>query len=167
MAGAEMVGRPGDFAWAFDAAREAGLRLTCHAGEWGGPDMVEDTLRDLKVERIGHGIAAAQDRALMERLAEDGVTLEVCPGSNVFLGAAKSWKEHPIAKLREAGVPVTVSTDDPPFFHTTMTREYEGLEKTFGWGEEDFAAVNAVALDAAFCDAETKRAVAKKLERRP
>ena len=164
MAGGEMVGRPGDYAYSFDMAREAGMPLTCHAGEWGGPTMVAETLRDLRVSRIGHGIGAAEDPALVERIAEDGVVLEVCPGSNVTLGAVKGWNSHPIAKLRDAGVKVTVSTDDPPFFHTTMTREYEMLNRTFGWGEEDFADLNATALAAAFCDETTRKAVAKRLE---
>lgn len=164
MAGAEMMGRPGDFAWGFDCAREAGLRLTCHAGEWGGPDMVADTLRDLRPERIGHGINAIGDLALVERIAEAGVVLEVCPGSNVYLGAVPSWEAHPIERLRGRGVKVTVSTDDPPFFGTTLTREWEGLERTFGWGPEDLGELNRVALDAAFCDEATKDRVRKRLE---
>lgn len=167
MAGGELVGRPGDYSWSFDCAREAGLRLTCHAGEWGGPDMVADTLRDLRVERIGHGIRAIGDPALVDRLAEDGIVLEVCPGSNVALGASGDWSAHPIARLREAGVHVTVSTDDPPFFHTTMTAEFEGLERAFGWGEADFAALNRTALDAAFCDEDTRERIAGRLEERP
>lgn len=164
MAGAEMMGRPGDYSYSFDMAREAGLRLTCHAGEWGGPDMVADTLRDLKVERIGHGINAIHDPALVDKIAEEGVVLEVCPGSNVFLGAVKSWKDHPIARLRDRGVKATVSTDDPPFFHTTMTKEFDMLAETFGWEEEVLRALNQTALDAAFCDAKTKEKIAKKLE---
>lgn len=164
MAGAELMGRPGDFAYSFDMAREAGLALTCHAGEWGGPDMVADTIRDLKVSRIGHGINAIKDDALLDRLAEDGIVLEVCPGSNVVLKAVKSWKDHPIAKLRDRGVKVTVSTDDPPFFHTTMTKEFKNLHRTFGWEEADFQALNQTALAAAFCDADTKAALTKRLE---
>ncbi|ROU03571.1 adenosine deaminase [Histidinibacterium lentulum] len=165
MAGAELVGRPGDYAWSFDCAREAGLHLTCHAGEWGGPDMVADTLRDLAPARIGHGVNAIRDPALVERLAEAGTVLEVCPGSNVVLEATSGgWAGHPIARLRDKGVRVTVSTDDPPFFHTTMTREYEGLERAFGWGAEEFAELNRTALDAAFCDAETKTRIGKLLE---
>ncbi|EYD75463.1 Adenosine deaminase [Rubellimicrobium mesophilum DSM 19309] len=164
MAGAETVGRPKDYAWSFDCAREAGLRLTCHAGEWGGPDTVTDTLRDLRPERIGHGIAAAKDPALMERLAEDDIVLEVCPGSNVYLGAVPSWEKHPIETLRGREVKVTVSTDDPPFFGTTMTREWEMLERTFQWNEDDLAALNRVALDAAFCDDATKDRIRKRLE---
>ena len=164
MAGAEMMGRPGDFAYAFDMAREAGLRLTCHAGEWGGPDMVAGTLRDLRPERIGHGVNAIHDLALVDKLAEDGIVLEVCPGSNVFLGATGDWPEHPIRALRERGVKVTVSTDDPPYFGTTMTREFEGLARAFGWDEDDFTELNRTALDAAFCDAATKDRIAKLLE---
>ena len=167
MAGAELMGRPEDFAYSFDMAREAGLRLTCHAGEWGGPDMVADTLRHLRPERIGHGISAARDPALMEKLAEAGTVLEVCPGSNVFLGAVPSWEAHPIRVLREAGVKVTVSTDDPPFFDTTMTAEFEGLARTFDWNEDDFADLNRTALDAAFCDDETKDKIAKLMEPAP
>lgn len=164
MAGAETMGRPRDYAWAFDAAREAGLHLTCHAGEWGGPDMVADTLRDLRPARIGHGINAIHDLALVDRLAEAGTVLEVCPGSNVHLGAVPSWPAHPIARLRDRGVAVTVSTDDPPWFGTTMTREWEMLERTFGWGEADLADLNGVALRAAFCDDATRQRIAKRLE---
>ncbi|SMY08774.1 Aminodeoxyfutalosine deaminase [Flavimaricola marinus] len=163
MAGAEMVGRPGDFAYSFDMAREAGLRITCHAGEWGGPDMVADTIRDLAPERIGHGINAIKDLALVDQIAEQGIVLEVCPGSNVFLNAVPSWEAHPIAKLRDRGVKVTVSTDDPPFFHTTMTDEFDMLARTFGWEEEVLSELNQTALDAAFCDDKTKEAVAKRL----
>jgi adenosine deaminase len=164
MAGAEMVGRPGDYAYAFDMAREAGLALTCHAGEWGGPDMVADTLRDLKVARIGHGVNAVKDPSLVQRLADSGVVLEVCPGSNVFLEATGDWADHPIKTLRDAGVAVTVSTDDPPFFRTTMTREFDMLARTFGWDEADFKALNQTALDAAFCDDATRAKIAKRLD---
>ena len=164
MAGAEMMGRPGDFAYAFDMAREAGLNLTCHAGEWGSADMVEDTIRDLRVSRIGHGINAIRDAALVEQIAEQEIVLEVCPGSNVVLNAVQNWASHPIKQLREAGVKVTVSTDDPPFFHTTMTKEFENLNKTFGWDEEDFKELNDTAIEAAFCDEDTRAEIKKRLE---
>lgn len=164
MGGDEGKGRQGDFAYAFDMAREAGLRLTTHAGEFGGPESVWDALRDLNVERIGHGVRAIEDPALVRELAARQITLEVCPGSNVRLGLYPDLSAHPIARLREAGVPVTVSTDDPPFFHTTMRKEYDMLAETFGWDESDFRALNQAALNAAFCDADTKTRIAKKLE---
>lgn len=164
MGGAEDVGRATDFAYAFDIAREAGLRLTSHAGEWGGSQSVWETVNNLKVERIGHGVHSINDLNLVRYLAETGIVLEVNPGSNVALGVFRSFAEHPIAKLRDAGVKVTVSTDDPPFFHTTMTREFEELEKAFGWGSDDFKRLNQTALEAAFCDAATKEIISKRLD---
>lgn len=164
MGGDEGKGRAGDFAYSFDMAREAGLRLTTHAGEWGGPESVRESLDDLRVERIGHGVRAFEDPALVDRLAEDKITLEVCPGSNVNLGVYANLQQHPIEKLRERGVPVTVSTDDPPFFHTTMTREYENLERAFGWDQEIFTEINRTAANAAFCDDATRARILKGLE---
>ena len=166
IAGDEQAGKPKDFAWSFDCAREAGLRLTAHAGEWGGPESVRDALDDLGVERIGHGVRAIEDLALVDRLAEDGIVLEVCPGSNVALGVYPDWRAHPIEKLRSRGVKVTVSTDDPPFFHTTMSHEFDRLADAFGWDEGEFDALNRGALDAAFCDEATRDRIAKILEAR-
>ena len=163
MAGDELKGKPADFKWAFDCAREAGLRITVHAGEWGGAQSVRDALDALNPERIGHGVQAIDDLALVDRLAEDGIVLECCPGSNVFLGVYKDWRSHPIERLRERGVKVTVSTDDPPFFGITMTSDYENLNRHFGWDEAVFAEVNRTALAAAFCDAATKDKIAKRL----
>ncbi|MEQ9695126.1 adenosine deaminase [Shimia sp. SDUM112013] len=164
MGGDETRGHQGDFAYAFDMAREAGLRLTTHAGEFGGPESVWEAIRDLNVERIGHGVRAIEDRALVAELVARQVTLEVCPGSNVALGLYPSLKDHPIQRLRDAGVRVTVSTDDPPFFHTTMQREYDMLHQTFGWQDSDFRALNQTAAEAAFCDADTKARILKLLE---
>ncbi|WOI56601.1 adenosine deaminase [Palleronia sp. LCG004] len=164
MGGDEFAGHPRDFAYAFDMAREAGLGLTSHAGEWGGAKSVRDTLDHLRVSRIGHGIAAIEDAALVERLARDGITLEVCPGSNVALRAVRGWRDHPVERLREAGVPLTVSTDDPPFFHTTMTHEHERLAETFGWERETFADIARTAARAAFCDEETRSALLARID---
>ncbi|MBY6160403.1 adenosine deaminase [Mameliella alba] len=164
MGGDEKKGKQRDFAYSFDMAREAGLRLTTHAGEWNGPQEVRDAVEDLRVERIGHGVRAAADLAVVDMLAEREITLEVCPGSNVFLGVYPSLRAHPIDLLRKRGVKVTVSTDDPPFFHTTMRDEYLGLAKSFGWDEEVLSEINRTALDAAFCDAATREAVQKRLE---
>lgn len=160
LAGAEAVGKATDFAWSFDCAREAGLGLTCHAGEWGGPDSVREALA-LGVSRIGHGVRAIEDPALVRDLAHRGTTLEVCPGSNIALGIWPDWPAHPIARLVDAGVKVTVSTDDPPFFHTTMTREYDRLASAFGWGDAEFAQLNRWAIDAAFCDEPTRARLRK------
>ncbi len=160
--GAEDVGELGDFAWAFDCAREAGLGLTAHAGEWRGPQSIRDALA-LGATRVGHGIRAVEDAALLRDLAERGITLEVCPGSNVALGLVRDWAAHPIARLADAGVRVTVSTDDPPFFHTTLSQEYQRLADAFGWAEAEFRQMNLWAVDAAFCDQTTRTRLRKEL----
>ena len=162
--GDERAGALKDFAWSFDCAREAGLRITAHAGEWNGPDEVRAAIRDLGAERIGHGVRAIEDLALVDELAESGVVLECCPGSNVALGIYPTLRDHPIAELDRRGVKVTISTDDPPFFHTSMAREYENLHRAFDWDEGQFRRLSAQALDAAFCDADTKARIAKLLE---
>lgn len=155
LGGDETVGRPQDFAWSFDCAREAGLGLTCHAGEWAGPRSVRDALT-LGITRVGHGVRAIEDPALVAELAERAITLEVCPGSNIALGLYPGWSAHPIARLADAGCRVTVSTDDPPFFHTTLTHEYDRLAETFGWAEREFTRMNRWAAEAAFCDDATR-----------
>ena len=165
IAGDEKLGKPKDFLWSFDCAREAGLRLTAHAGEWGGPESVRDALDDLGVERIGHGVRAIEDLALVDRLAEDGIVLEVCPGSNVALGLYPTWRDHPIHRLRERGVRVTVSTDDPPFFHTTMAHEYDRLADAFDWDEGVFRDIARASADAAFCDPATRGKILERLEK--
>lgn len=164
MAGQETAGKKRDFAYAFDMAREAKLGLTVHAGEWHGPASVKDALDDLRISRIGHGVRAIEDPVLVERLAEAGTVLEVCPGSNIALGLYPDWPSHPIADLRAAGVAVTVSTDDPPFFHTNMGHEFDMLNQAFGWDVADFDALTQTALDAAFCDDDTRARVKKLLE---
>jgi adenosine deaminase len=164
IAGDETIGAPKDFAWSFDCAREAGLRLTAHAGEWDGPESVRAVLRDLGVERIGHGVRAIEDLRLVDELAENGIVLEVCPGSNVALGLYPDVRAHPIGQLYDRGVKVTVSTDDPPFFHTSMAREFDALHRAFDWDDAVFATLNRTALDAAFCDADTRARIAKLLE---
>ena len=164
MGGDEMQGAQGDFAYSFDMAREAGLRLTTHAGEWGGAESVWQAVRDLQVERIGHGVQSIDDLALVDHLAEHEIVLEVCPGSNVALGVYPDWHSHPIEKLRAHGVPVTVSTDDPPFFHTTLGAEYDRLADTFGWEDEIIREVNITAAKAAFCGAATRDKLLKTLE---
>ena len=108
----------------FDKARAAGLHSVPHAGETSGPETVWDAVRDLGAERIGHGIAAARDPQLMAYLAEHRITLEVCPTSNVRTRAVPSLEDHPLPALVAAGVPVTINSDDPPMFGTTIEEEY-------------------------------------------
>jgi aminodeoxyfutalosine deaminase len=108
----------------FDAARAAGLRSVPHAGETTGPQTVWDAVRLLGAERIGHGCSAAQDADLLAHLADTGTTLEVCPTSNIATGAVANLADHPLREFVAAGVPVTINSDDPPMFGTTLNDEY-------------------------------------------
>ena len=164
LAGDELIGEPKDYRYAFDIAREAKLRLTAHAGEWAGAASVRSAIRDLDVERIGHGVRAIEDLALVDEIAERGIVLECCPGSNIALGIYPGWRKHPIAELHQRGVKVTISTDDPPFFHTTMAHEYDRLAEAFGWDEAELIKITKTAAEAAFCDAATRASILKRLE---
>ncbi len=152
------------FAGAFALAGEAGLGLTAHAGEFGGPESVRDALDALGVRRIDHGVRAVEDPALVARLAAEGVVLATAPGSNVALGIYPDWAAHPAPRLRDAGCRVTLSTDDPPFFATDMSREAAMASAHWGWTAEDLRAVARDALDGAFCDAATKARLAAQLD---
>ena len=109
----------------FDAARAAGLRSLPHAGETTGPETVWDALRHLGAERIGHGTSSIKDPALVEHLVEHQIPLEVCPSSNIATRAVATLDEHPLSAFRDAGVVVTINSDDPPMFGTSLNREYE------------------------------------------
>ncbi len=167
LAAEERMGHASDFVAAFSIAAEAGLGITAHAGELVGAESVAATLDFLPVSRIGHGVRAIEDPRLVRRLADEGVVLEVNPGSNVALKVFHDWPSHPIDRLRRAGVKVTVSTDDPPYWHTDMVHEYAMLARTFGWTEADFRAINRTAMDAAFCDDATRARIRARFEEAP
>ncbi len=163
MGGEERDFTAADFVPAFAVAAEAGLGITSHAGELCGPDSVSETLDHLPVSRIGHGVRAIEDPDLVKRIADEGVVLETNPGSNISLNVFSDWSSHPIQKLREAGCKVTVSTDDPPYFHTDMAHEYHKLAEVFGWHAGDFLNINLAAADAAFCDDATRSTLIARL----
>ena len=125
MGGDEGKFAPAEFAPAYRLAHENGLGCTIHAGEVRGPESVWAAIRDLPVTRIGHGVRSSEDPKLLEELVRRGIALEVCPGSNLALGLYPNRAAHPLHRLIEADVRVTLSSDDPPFFHTTLGTEYD------------------------------------------
>jgi aminodeoxyfutalosine deaminase len=143
----------------FDAARAAGLHSVPHAGETTGPQTVWDAVNLLGAERIGHGTSAAEDPELLAHLAATGIPLEVCPSSNVATRAVATLAEHPIGAFRDAGVVVTVNSDDPPMFGTTLNREYEVAADLLGLDEQGVRDLAKAAVDAAFLDDAGKRAL--------
>jgi adenosine deaminase len=138
------------FVPAFRAAAEAGLGLRAHAGEAAGPRSVWDALRHLAVRRIAHGVRSGEDPALVAYLARAGVALDMCPTSNVLTGAARSLAAHPIRALHDAGIPVTVSSDDPLVFHTTITAELAILRHFLRFSLDDLGRLTAQAAACAF-----------------
>jgi adenosine deaminase/aminodeoxyfutalosine deaminase len=139
--GGDEIGGPAlAFREAFRYAKDAGLRLTAHAGETAGPESICAAL-EIGAERIGHGIRAVDDPDLMRRLREEQIPLEVCITSNVKTGAVASLAAHPVRKLFDAGVPVTLSTDDPGIFETDLAGEFELARDVFGFSQTELAKV--------------------------
>ena len=112
-------------------AREAGLRLTAHAGEWNDAASVRQAVFDLKVERLRHGVQVIEDPHLVDEVIARDIMLKIFPGSNVALGIYPDTHSHPIENLRMLGANVTISTNDPPIFHTDMTKECVVLSHAF------------------------------------
>jgi len=150
LAGAEAGIDRAAFAPAFAAARAAGLPGVPHAGEGEGPESVWAAVRHLHPARIGHGIRAVEDPALVAHLAEAAIPLEVCPTSNVCTRVVPSLAEHPVGELLDAGVTITVNSDDPHMFATTLTDEYRAVAAVCGLDVDGVAALVANGITAAF-----------------
>jgi aminodeoxyfutalosine deaminase len=148
----------------FTAARAAGLHSVPHAGETTGPETVWDSLRLLGAERIGHGTSSAQDPALLAHLAETRVPLEVCPSSNVATRAVASLDEHPLRAFVEAGVSVTINSDDPPMFGTTLNREYEIAADLLGLDESGVADLARAAVGASFAPEAVRKRILDEID---
>jgi len=159
MGGDEAKFTPADFAPAYRLARDKGYGCTVHAGEVVGPESVWAAIDSLPVTRIGHGVRSADDPALMAELARRGTVLEVCPGSNVALGLYPGRASHPLHRLIASGVPVTLNSDDPPFFHTTLGNEYDKA----GLGDAALRHIARTAVEASFADEATKRRLLKEI----
>ncbi|MHA4949800.1 adenosine deaminase [Micromonospora sp. SD19] len=148
----------------FDQARAAGLRSVPHAGETTGPQTVWDALNELGAERIGHGISAAQDPQLLAYLAERQIGMEVCPTSNVRTRAVATIDEHPLPRLVEAGLLVTINSDDPPMFGTTLNDEYAVAARLLGIGAEGLAGLARNAVTASFLDPAGKQRILAEID---
>jgi aminodeoxyfutalosine deaminase len=164
LAGLEAPYRRADFRPVFREAVAAGLRSVPHAGETTGPEEIWAALRDLDAERIGHGVSAVKDEKLLRHLAETGVPLEVSLTSNVRTRAVPSLAEHPLPRLLDAGVTVTLNTDDPGMFGTDLNREYRLCHEVFGLGRSELAELARNAARAAFCSEQTRSRLLKGID---
>ncbi|MER7625422.1 adenosine deaminase [Streptomyces sp. NPDC126503] len=148
----------------FDRARAAGLRSVPHAGETTGPETVWDALRELGAERVGHGTSSVKDPELLAHLAEHRIALEVCPTSNIATRAVATLDEHPIRAMVDAGVLVTVNSDDPPMFGTDLNNEYAVAARLLGLDERGLAALAVNAVEASFLDPAGKARLAAEID---
>jgi adenosine deaminase len=144
------------FADVFRRAKDSGLRSVPHAGEWAGPENVWQTLEHFLPDRIGHGVRSIDDPRLVERLADDAIPLEVSPISNVATGVYESLEEHPFLRLRDAGVIVTLNSDDPPMFGAWLTDVYEAARAAWRLSDEELAGLARQSVRSSFADAGTK-----------
>lgn len=152
------------FASHFARARAAGLHSVPHAGESTGPESIRAALDHLGAERIGHGIAAASDPELMRRLIDEGVALEVCPTSNVRTRSVPSLAEHPLPTLVAAGVAVSINSDDPPMFSTTLNREYGIAADLLGLDRHGVADLARSAVRQSFADDSRQAAIGSEID---
>jgi aminodeoxyfutalosine deaminase len=147
----------------FARARAIGLHSVPHAGETEGAESVREAIDLLHAERIGHGVRAIEDPALVQQLVDRGIMLEVCPTSNVLLGVVNAIEEHPMPALRAAGVPVCLNTDDPGWFGTDLVTELAIATEHLGATRADHLAMQLDAVDAAFMDDATRTAIAAEI----
>ena len=143
----------------FQRAKAEGFRSVPHAGEQDGATSVEVALDAFMADRIGHGVRSIESPALIERLVRDGIPLEVCPTSNLRLGIYETMEAHPFERLRAAGVRVSLASDDPPLFGTTLVDEYQSVAEHFGYGRRDLHALASAAVEHSFLPEDEKRAL--------
>ena len=153
--GDEQKAPPELFREVYAYAAESGLRLTTHAGEYAGAESVWGAL-NLRAERIGHGLTAAQDRELVEELVTRQIPLEICLTSNLRTGCCASLAEHPVRNYFDQGVMITLNTDDPAMFGTSLAREYQLAQQTFAFTDEHLRELARNSFEASFLPAERK-----------
>lgn len=164
IAGAEAIFPTKDFEEIFTLAKEKNIPYTIHAGEADGPESVRDALR-FGTKRLGHGVRSVEDDELVKTIAKEGIALELCPTSNIHTCIFEKMEDYPLRKLMEAGVKVTVNTDNMAVSGTTLPMEMEKLIKTFALTKEEQRIIARNSADASFASADTKRYLIEEIER--
>lgn len=163
LGGDELIFPPKLFADVFQKAKKLGFYTTCHAGEAAGPDYIWQAIRDLKIDRIGHGTSATKDKKLIEYLLENKIPIEMCPISNVRTSAVTSLVDHPIYDFYKRGMLVSVNTDDPKMFNTSMVNEYVSLMETFDLELCDIYSLSQNSIKSAWCSDDIKTVLSEEL----
>ena len=162
LAGDELHFPPILFTKTFDMLKESKFPITVHAGEWDGPENIRNAINLLHPSRLGHGVRSIEDPTLIKEIIQKNIVLETCPTSNIATKIYNSYEEHPVKKLFDAGVKVTVNSDDPPFFNASIAGEYEVMA-TLGLSEKQLISLTRNALESSFCDKFTKEKLLSKL----
>lgn len=161
----ELLGRTcSKFESVFDRAHEVGLGRTAHSGESSGPEGVWDAINYLKLDRIDHGVRGIEDPELVKLLADNQIPLNICPTSNIVTGVYSSIPELPIAPFIEAGVPVTINSDDPKSMNTSLSNEFLKVGEHLDWSVDDLSILTRNAIDAAFCEESKAKALHRQVD---
>lgn len=156
-----------EFKDCFKRAQQHGLGLSCHAGELGGGvEEIWQAIDDLQVDRVSHGVRCLEDPELVKRLVEEQIHLEVCPTSNIVLGMYPDYEAHPFKQLHQAGLNLGLNTDDPGFFDTNITREYQIAQDYYGLTDDELKTVTLNALQASFVDDKLKQSLQARVGRK-
>lgn len=147
------------FTKAYHLAKEAGLQCTVHAGEFDSAQRMKEAMDYLPIQRIGHGVNVIHSPEIMAMVKDKRIALEVCPTSNLFLGLFKDMDAHPFPKLYEAGIQISINSDDPPFMKTTLAQEYQRVQNSYHYSDETMNRITKMALEAAFVDKKTKQSL--------
>lgn len=145
------------FKKAYHIAASAGLQCTIHAGEFASAAGMVEAMEHLPIQRIGHGVNSIHSPDTMAMIKDKGLALELCPTSNIYLGLFKDMQEHPFSKFYEAGIQVSINSDDPPFMSTTLAQEYQRVQESYQYSEATMNHITSMAISSAFVDEKTKK----------
>lgn len=155
---------PKQFSKAYQIAADAGLKCTVHAGEFSSAEGMVEAMTYLPIQRIGHGVNCIYSPETMAMVKDKDISLEVCPTSNIFLGLFKDMNHHPLPKLYDAGIKISINSDDPPFMSTTLGEEYSRVQQAYQYSNETMNAITKMALNSAFVDEKTRQELLNKIQ---
>lgn len=163
LGGDEIHFPPKLFAKAYNIAAEGGLYCTVHAGEFAPASGMLEAMEYLPIQRIGHGVQAIHSPETIAQLLDRNIALEICPSSNIALGLFQDLPSHPLPQLMDAGIKMSLGSDDPPFFRTNLPQEYERVQRTYQYSDSQMNHFTAMAIEASFVDEKTKAILRKRL----
>ena len=152
------------FIKAYEIAADAGLECTVHAGEFAPAEKMIEAMEHLPIKRIGHGVNSIYSPKTMQMVKERGIALEICPTSNIFLGLFDSMDNHPLPKFYEAGINISINSDDPPFMDTTLAKEYSRVQAAYQYSDDTMNTITKMAINAAFVDEKTRKELLARID---